>query len=227
MWFPSYLMSISWRPLSVGWYLIVMVPSLLSVMCGRAVFPDGILTSPEDLKCFHFSGIFFPCAAAWCFLLVNLTCDFSLLWHERDQEINRAEERVHCITRNHWLICGLSVQRAKCHVQTPATQLSLLCNYSVTHHHVEGALWDVLPSKAYRNYIFPRFRGSVVNIKGAIVILHHIHVQLHPLWGLHLAGHLAFPCSLGIHCDDCVLRGLQPLQTCCTGTEGRKIQSPE
>lgn len=50
-------MSISWRPLSVGWYFIVMVPSLLSVMCGRAVFPDGIFTSPKGLKGFHFSGI--------------------------------------------------------------------------------------------------------------------------------------------------------------------------
>lgn len=41
-------MSISCRPRSVGWYLIVMVPSLLSVICGRAVLPEGIRTSPRN-----------------------------------------------------------------------------------------------------------------------------------------------------------------------------------
>lgn len=30
----------------MGWYLIVMVPSLLSVICGRAVLPEGMRTSP-------------------------------------------------------------------------------------------------------------------------------------------------------------------------------------
>lgn len=48
MWLPSYLMSISCRPLSVGWYLMVMVPSLLSVICGLAVLPEGIRTSPDN-----------------------------------------------------------------------------------------------------------------------------------------------------------------------------------
>lgn len=46
MWLPSYLIPIWCRPFSVGAYLTVMVPSLLSVMLGRAVFPEGIRTSP-------------------------------------------------------------------------------------------------------------------------------------------------------------------------------------
>lgn len=44
MWMPSYLMSISWSPASVGAYLTVTVPSLLSVMSGLATFPEGIRT---------------------------------------------------------------------------------------------------------------------------------------------------------------------------------------
>lgn len=47
MWMPSYLMSISCRPASVGAYLTVTVPSLLSVMSGLATLPDGIRTSPS------------------------------------------------------------------------------------------------------------------------------------------------------------------------------------
>lgn len=47
MWLPSYLIPIWCRPFSVGAYRTVMVPSLLSVMLGRAVLPEGIRTSPE------------------------------------------------------------------------------------------------------------------------------------------------------------------------------------
>lgn len=47
---------------------------------------------------------------------------------------------------------------------------------------MEGTLWDVLPAEADGNDILPRLGGRVVNVKGTIVILHHIHVQLHPLW---------------------------------------------
>lgn len=46
MWLPSYLMSISWRPRSVGEYFTVTVPSLLSVMWGWAIRPEGMRTSP-------------------------------------------------------------------------------------------------------------------------------------------------------------------------------------
>lgn len=80
---------------------------------------------------------------------------------------------------------------------------------------MEGALRDVLPPKADGNNIFPWFRGCVVNVKSPIVILHHIHVHLHSLWSQHLAGHLAFPSSFGIHSDNCILRGLQLLKACC------------
>lgn len=47
---PSYLMSISCRPASVGAYFTVTVPSLLSVMSGLATFPDGIRTSPKRME---------------------------------------------------------------------------------------------------------------------------------------------------------------------------------
>lgn len=90
---------------------------------------------------------------------------------------------------------------------------------------MEGALWDILSSEADGDNIFPWFGSCVVNVKGPIVILHHVHVQLHPLWGLHLAGHFAFPSSLGIHSDDRILRGLQLLQVCCGGqTEDESLQ---
>ena len=46
MWLPMYLMCISWRPTSVGAYLTVTVPSLLSTISGVAVFPEGMWTSP-------------------------------------------------------------------------------------------------------------------------------------------------------------------------------------
>lgn len=39
------------------------------------------------------------------------TCDFSLLWREGDEEVNRTEERIHGIAGNNWLIRGLSLQR--------------------------------------------------------------------------------------------------------------------
>lgn len=96
-----------------------------------------------------------------------------------------------------------------------STQLWQLAESSFTYHHMEGALGDVLSSKSDGNNIFSRFRGGVVNVKGPITIFHHIHVQLHPLWGLHLTGHFAFPSSFGVHCDNSILGGLQLLQTCC------------
>ena len=74
---------------------------------------------------------------------------------------------------------------------------------------MEGALRDVLAPEADSNNILSRFGGSVVNVKGPIMILHHVHVQLHPLWGQHFAGHLAFAGSFGIHSDNSILRGLQ------------------
>lgn len=111
MWFPSYLMSISCRPLSVGWYLMVMVPSLLSVMCGRAVFPDGIRTSPAKRQ-FGFrikqsrQGL---TKGEKCFLEDRCTCDLSLLRHEGHQEVDGAKERVHSIAGHNWLVGGLSI----------------------------------------------------------------------------------------------------------------------
>lgn len=46
MCFPMYLMCISCSPTSVGAYLTVTVPSLLSTMSGVSVFPEGMCTSP-------------------------------------------------------------------------------------------------------------------------------------------------------------------------------------
>lgn len=59
IWLPSYLIPIWCRPFSVGAYLTVMVPSLLSVMLGRAVFPEGIRTSPGRQTHLHV-GRWFP-----------------------------------------------------------------------------------------------------------------------------------------------------------------------
>lgn len=46
MCFPMYLMCISCSPTSVGAYLTVTVPSLLSTISGVSVFPEGMCTSP-------------------------------------------------------------------------------------------------------------------------------------------------------------------------------------
>lgn len=124
IWFPSYLMSISCRPLSVGWYLMVIVPSLLSVICGRAVLPEGIRTSPGNnslVSCqwpkkfvFKTLGVFLFFFCCSCLTDgVCPTCDFSLLWREGDKEVNGTEERIDSIAGNDGLICGLSRQERK------------------------------------------------------------------------------------------------------------------
>ena len=154
------------------------------------------------------------------------TCDFSLLWHEGDEEVNRTEERIHSIGGSNWLICGLSKQKNSFMELAVTTNITHIVKYTLhttvtamlyssTHHHMEGALRDVLPPKADGNNIFPRFRGCVVDVKGPIMILHHIHVPLHPLWSQHLTSHLAFSSSFGIHSDDCILGGLQLLKARC------------
>lgn len=107
------------------------------------------------------------------------------------------------------------VEINKKHQYAPSTWVQQQSKYSLTHHHMKGAFGYVLSPKADRNDIFPRFWGCVVNVKGPIVILHHIHVQLHPLGRLHLTGHLAFPCRLCIHCNNCILAGLQLLKVGC------------
>ncbi len=57
-------MSISCRPRSVGEYFTVTVPSLLSMIWGQAVLPDGIRTSPgeQNTKC---SPSQLPCDCWW------------------------------------------------------------------------------------------------------------------------------------------------------------------
>lgn len=39
------------------------------------------------------------------------TSDFSLLWREGHQEVDGAEERIHSITGNNWLVGGLWITR--------------------------------------------------------------------------------------------------------------------
>lgn len=85
----------------------------------------------------------------------------------------------------------------------------------ITHRDLEGAVGDVLPSKTDADDILARLRRRVEDVECAVLVFNDVHVELRPLWGAHAAGHLAFPSSLGIHCDNCILGGLQLLKACC------------
>lgn len=99
---------------------MVIVPSLLSVICERAVLPEGIRTSPASD-----SGLMSQWPKKFVFKAqeffdvsvlsdgVCQTCDFSLVWREGDEEVNGTEERIDSIAGNDGLICGLSRPRGK------------------------------------------------------------------------------------------------------------------
>lgn len=77
-----------------------------------------------------------------------------------------------------------------------------------THHHVEGTVGDVLPSEPDGDDVFPRLRRRVVDVERSVRVLHHVHVQLRPVRGGHLAGDLPFAGGLGVHRDDRLLPDL-------------------
>lgn len=87
------------------------------------------------------------------FLIERHTCDFSLLRREGDEEVNRTEKRINGITGNHWLVCGLSVQRERernSRFHKTKSQPSSGCDTQLSEHsppHGRGSLgYSVLRS---------------------------------------------------------------------------------
>lgn len=69
------------------------------------------------------------------------------------------------------------------------------------YQHVEGAVGDVLASEADGDDVFARLGRRVVNVKGPVVVLDHVHVKLGPVGCGHRARHLPRAGCLGVHCD--------------------------
>lgn len=109
---PSYLMSISCRPASVGEYFTVTVPSLLSVISGLATFPEGILTSPvrhwvhENLLIQIRTFLFDRFA-------VYSTCNFSLLDSERNDQVEGSQPSYVQSIHTQLSVCSLGGRRGK------------------------------------------------------------------------------------------------------------------
>lgn len=78
----------------------------------------------------------------------------------------------------------------------------------ITHRDLEGTVGDVLPSEADADDVLAGLRRRVEDVERAVLILYDIHVKLRPLRRAHAACHLAFPSSLGVHCDDGLLTNL-------------------
>lgn len=78
----------------------------------------------------------------------------------------------------------------------------------MTHRDLEGTVGDVLPSKTNADDILARLRRSVKDVECAVFVFNNVHVKLRPLGRAHTARHLAFPSSLGVDCDDCLLTNL-------------------
>lgn len=78
----------------------------------------------------------------------------------------------------------------------------------ITHRDLEGAVRDMLPSKADADDILARLWCCVEDVKCAIFIFNNVNVELCPLRCAHTACDLAFPSSLGINCDDCLFANL-------------------
>lgn len=78
----------------------------------------------------------------------------------------------------------------------------------ITHRDLEGTVRDVLPSKTDADDILARLRRRVEDVERAVLVFNNVHVELRPLGCAHTARHLAFPSSLGVHCDDCLFANL-------------------
>lgn len=72
----------------------------------------------------------------------------------------------------------------------------------ITHRDLEGAVRDVLASKTDADDILARLRCCVEDVECAVLVFDNVHIELRPLGRTHTACHLAFPSSLGVHCDD-------------------------
>lgn len=144
---PSYLMSISCKPASVGAYLTVTVPSLLSVMSGLATLPDGIRTSPsvedrnatwhicntETIKKDWVQSICPYCSVKLC------TRDLSLLDGEWDDQVKRSQPCHVQTIHSHRPVCCLGDRRQRSEVRHHVRRgCSDRCGYSnITHHRVQ------------------------------------------------------------------------------------------
>lgn len=73
---------------------------------------------------------------------------------------------------------------------------------------MEGAVGNVLPSEADADHVLAGLRRRVEDVERAVLVLHHVHVQLHPLGGAHAARDLALPGRLGVDRDDRLLADL-------------------
>lgn len=70
---------------------------------------------------------------------------------------------------------------------------------AATHHHVEGAVGDVLPSKAHVDDVAPRRRRGVEDVEGAILVLQDLGLSLAAVGPDYQAAHLPLPGPLGAH----------------------------
>lgn len=106
---PSYLISISCRPASVGAYLTVTVPSLLSVMSGLATLPDGIRTSPEaeDNTMTHTMTHTHITMIKLRVYKGDVTCDLSFLDGEWNHQVKRSQTCHIQPVHSHWSVCCL------------------------------------------------------------------------------------------------------------------------
>lgn len=77
-----------------------------------------------------------------------------------------------------------------------------------TYQHMEGAVGDVLASKADGDDVLARLGGCVVDVEGTIVVLNHVHVKLCPIRRGHRARHLPLAGCFGIYRDHRLLPDL-------------------
>lgn len=77
-----------------------------------------------------------------------------------------------------------------------------------THRHLEGTVGDMFASKPDTDHILARLWRRVEDVKGTVLVFHHVHIEFSPLGRAHAAGHLAFPSSLCINRDNCLFTNL-------------------
>lgn len=144
----------------------------------------------------------------------DLPCQLPFLHSEWDDQVERPQHGLQRLHRNHGLLCGPvcgAGARPKWGiwlVQLQHFRRLLHMRQRVTCQHMEGAVGNVFTPKADGDDIFARLRCCVVDIKGTIVVLNYIHIELCPVRCGYCAGHLPLACCLGIHCNHSLLSNL-------------------